>query len=186
MPREPRLPSPGRNFPLDIPFHRTLSPKGARAAFQFTILLLLAATPHSEKRLVKIFYWTDVIIFIAFAAFIVSHEAWSTRFLIGVGIAIAGLALSMLARAQLGRSFSIRAQARMLVTTGLYSKFRHPIYLFRGIAFLGLFIAWGKLIPLLCFLLIYPVQILRARKEGKVLEQAFGEEYRRYRASTWF
>ena len=134
----------------------------------------------------KIHYWIDVCIFLGFAVFVVSQEPLSTRYLIGIGIAVAGFAQSMLARAQLGRSFSIRAQARMLVTTGLYSKSRHPIYLFRGIAFLGLFIAWGKLIPLLCFLLIYPVQILRARKEEKVLEQAFGEEYRRYKASTWF
>jgi protein-S-isoprenylcysteine O-methyltransferase Ste14 len=134
----------------------------------------------------KILYWTDVCIFFGFAVFVVLREPWSTRYLIGVGMAVAGFALSMLARAQLGRSFSIRAQARMLVTKGLYSKFRHPIYLFRGIAFLGLFIAWGKLIPLLCFLLIYPLQILRARKEEKVLEQAFGEEYRRYKAGTWF
>jgi protein-S-isoprenylcysteine O-methyltransferase Ste14 len=135
---------------------------------------------------VKILYWTDVFIFFAFAAYVVSHGAWSTRFFIGVVLAIAGLALSLLARAQLGRSFSIRAQARRLVTTGLYSKFRHPIYLFRGIAFLGLFIALGKWIPTLCFILIYPLQILRARKEEKVLEEAFGEEYRRYKASTWF
>jgi protein-S-isoprenylcysteine O-methyltransferase Ste14 len=135
---------------------------------------------------VKILYWTDVCIFLLFAAFVVSQEPRDTRYLIGVGIAIAGFALSMLARVQLGRSFSIRAQARKLVTTGLYSKFRHPIYLFRGIAFLGLFIAWGKRIPLLCFLLLYPLQILRARKEGKILEQAFGEEYRRYKAGTWF
>jgi protein-S-isoprenylcysteine O-methyltransferase Ste14 len=135
---------------------------------------------------VKILYWTDAFIFLAFAVFVVSHEPWSTRYLLGIGMAIAGFTLSMLARAQLGRSFSIRAQARALVTTGLYSKFRHPIYLFRGIAFLGLFIAWGKWIPLVCFLLVYPLQILRARKEGKVLEQAFGEEYRRYKASTWF
>ena len=134
----------------------------------------------------KILYWTDVCIFLAFAVLVVFQEPWSTRYLVGLGMAIAGFALSILARVQLGRSFSIRAQARMLVTTGLYSKFRHPIYLFRGIAFLGLFIAWGKLIPLLCFLLIYPAQILRARKEEKVLEQAFGEEYRRYKASTWF
>jgi protein-S-isoprenylcysteine O-methyltransferase Ste14 len=135
---------------------------------------------------VKILYWTDVVIFIAFAAFIVSREPWGARYVIGVVIAIAGLALSLLARAQLGRSFSIRARARRLVTTGLYSKFRHPIYLFRGIAFLGLFIALGKWIPTLCFLLIYPLQALRARKEEKVLEEAFGEEYRRYKASTWF
>jgi protein-S-isoprenylcysteine O-methyltransferase Ste14 len=136
--------------------------------------------------LVKILYWTDICIFLAFGVFVVFREPWSARYLIGVGMAVAGFALSILARVQLGRSFSIRAEARMLVTTGLYSKFRHPIYFFRGIAFLGLFIAWGKLIPLLCFLLIYSLQILRARKEEKVLEQAFGEEYRRYRASTWF
>jgi len=135
---------------------------------------------------VKILYWTDVCIFVAFALFLVFHEPVSTRYLIGVGIAVAGFALSILARAQLGQSFSIRPQARKLVTTGFYSKFRHPIYLFRGIAFLGLFIAWGKLIPLVIFLMIYPLQILRARKEGKVLEQAFGEEYRRYKARTWF
>ena len=134
----------------------------------------------------KILYWTDVCIFVAFAVFVVFHEPLSTRYVIGVGMAISGFALSILARVQLGQSFSIRPQARKLVTTGLYSKFRHPIYLFRGIAFLGLFIAWGKLVPLVCLLLIYPLQILRARKEGKVLEQAFGEEYRRYKAGTWF
>ena len=135
----------------------------------------------------KIHYWIDVCIFLAFAVFVVSQEPWNTRYPIGVGIAVAGFALSMLARAQLGRSFSIRAQARMLVTRGLYSKFRHPIYLFGGIANLGLFIAWGKPIPLLCLLLFYPsLQILRIRKEENVLEQAFWEEYRRYKASTWF
>ena len=139
-----------------------------------------------EKSLVKILYWIDICIFLAFAVFVVSHEPWSTRYFIGVGMAVAGFTLSILARIQLGQSFSIRPQARKLVTTGLYSKFRHPIYLFRGIAFFGLFIAWGKLMPLVFFLLIYPLQILRARKEGKVLEQAFGEEYRRYKASTWF
>jgi protein-S-isoprenylcysteine O-methyltransferase Ste14 len=135
---------------------------------------------------VKTLYWTDICIFLAFAVFVVAHEPLSTRYLIGVGMAVAGFALSILARVQLGQSFSIRPQARKLVTTGLYSKFRHPIYLFRGIAFLGLFIAWGKLVPFVCFLLIYSLQILRARKEGKVLEQAFGEEYRRYKAGTWF
>jgi protein-S-isoprenylcysteine O-methyltransferase Ste14 len=38
-------------------------------------------------------------------------------------------------------------------------------------------------------LLIVPVlilQITRARAEARVLEAHFGDEYRRYRASTWF
>jgi len=117
---------------------------------------------------------------------VISHGPWNTRRVIGISMAVIGFSLWMLARVQLGRSFAVRPQAKALVTAGLYSKFRHPIYLFGGIAYLGLFISWGKLIPLLCFLLIYPVEILRARKEERVLEQAFGEEYRRYKASTWF
>jgi protein-S-isoprenylcysteine O-methyltransferase Ste14 len=115
-----------------------------------------------------------------------SRGPWNTRGLIGIAMAVVGRGFWILARVQLRRSFAVRAQAKTLVTTGLYSKFRHPIYLFGGIAYLGLFISWGKLIPLLCFLLIYPLQILRARKEEKVLEQAFGEEYRQYKAGTWF
>ena len=134
----------------------------------------------------KIHSWIDVCFFLGFAVFVVSQEPWSTRYLIGITMAVVGFGLWMLARVQLGRSFAVRAQAKTLVTTGLYSKFRHPIYLFGGIAYLGLFVSWGKLIPLLCFLLIYSVQILRARKEEKVLEQAFGEEYRRHKANTWF
>ena len=31
-----------------------------------------------------------------------------------------------------------------------------------------------------------PIQVLRARKEEKVLGEAFGEEYARYKAGTWF
>jgi protein-S-isoprenylcysteine O-methyltransferase Ste14 len=63
-------------------------------------------------------------------------------------MAAVGFALWLTARIQLGKSFSVRARARALVTTGLYSKFRHPIYLFGGVAYAGLLIAWGKLIPL--------------------------------------
>jgi protein-S-isoprenylcysteine O-methyltransferase Ste14 len=136
---------------------------------------------------VKVLYWIDVCIFLGFGVFVIYQRQWNTRGFIGITMAVVGFGLWALARAQLGRSFAFRAQAKELVTTGLYSKFRHPIYLFGGIAYLGLFIAWGKLFPLLCLLLFYPPrQILRARKEEQVLEQAFGEEYRRYKASTWF
>ncbi len=89
-------------------------------------------------------------------------------------------------RLQLGKSFAVRPKARALVTTGLDSKFRNPIYLFRGMAFAGVFIAWGKVIPLVAFFLLYPsYQFLRARKEAEVLEKAFGDEFRRNKASRW-
>lgn len=99
----------------------------------------------------------------------------------------AGFGLWALARIQLGKSFAVRAEAKALVTTGLYSKIRNPIYFFGGIAYLGLLIAWGYWPAIVLFVLVYIAkQLSRVRKEEKVLEEAFGEEYRRYRASTWF
>jgi protein-S-isoprenylcysteine O-methyltransferase Ste14 len=112
--------------------------------------------------------------------------AWDARHMTGMAMAAIGIPLWFTARLQLGKSFAIRPKAKALVTTGLYSKFRNPIYLFGGLAYAGLFIAWGKVIPLILFFLLYPsYQLWRARKEAEVLEKAFGEEYRRYKASTW-
>ena len=134
----------------------------------------------------KLLYWMDAVFFLCFGVYVVAQTAVDNRYIIGIGMAIFGFALWVMARIQLGESFSVTAQAKALVTTGLYSKIRHPIYFFAGIAFLGLFIAWGKLIPLVVFLVLYPMQILRIKKEEAVLEQEFGEEYRRYQESTWF
>lgn len=104
----------------------------------------------------------------------------------GRALAVGGFALSMTARLQLENSFSLKARARKLVTTGLYAKFRHPIYLFGFIAYLGVFRIWGKWIPFLCYLAIYGVEVARIRKEERVLEETFGDEYRAHKARTWF
>ncbi len=39
---------------------------------------------------------------------------------------------------------------------------------------------------LLAWLALTPIQILRVRREEKVLAEAFGAEYQAYRAKTWF
>lgn len=140
----------------------------------------------APRSIVKLLYWIDAVFFLCFGVYVVAQTAVDNRYIIGIGMAIFGFALWVMARIQLGESFSVTAQAKALVTTGLYSKLRHPIYFFAGIAFLGLFIAWGKLIPLLVFLGGYPMQIFRIKKEEAVLEEEFGEEYRRYQESTWF
>jgi len=44
----------------------------------------------------------------------------------------------------------------------------------------------AKPIFLLVLLPLPAMQVWRARAEAKVLEARFGEEYRRYRAGTWF
>ena len=106
---------------------------------------------------------------------------------------IAGLALSMAAfllwaaaRIQLGSSFSVRPKAKALVTRGIYSRIRNPIYVFGMMWIAGLVLTVGKPSWLLILVLLIPMQIIRARREGRVLEEKFGEAYREYRRKTWF
>jgi len=116
----------------------------------------------------------------------VSSVEWTAVKIVGGVIAVVGLVLLLTARIQLGRSFSVGAQARKLVTAGLYSKIRNPIYVFSATFLVGIVIVTGRWPLLLIIVVLVPVQIFRARKEEAVLAAAFGEEYERYKAGTWF
>jgi protein-S-isoprenylcysteine O-methyltransferase Ste14 len=105
---------------------------------------------------------------------------------IGLGLSLFGLAGVILARYTLGRSFSVRAKATELVTTGLYSRVRNPIYIFGVIFFVGVILIVRYPALGLLLVIVIPMQIIRARREAQVLEAKFGEAYRQYRARTWF
>ena len=107
------------------------------------------------------------------------------RHLVGTCITLPALALWTLARVQLGDAFTTRAEARVLVTRGLYARLRNPIYLFGEITSIGLFIYLGWWWALLLSLVTIPLQVRRARREARVLEDAFGPAYRAYRERTW-
>jgi len=115
-----------------------------------------------------------------------SAGSWNLSRCVGFGLVVIGLALVFTARYQLGKSFSVTPQARALVTHGLYSRMRNPIYVFGGLVILGIILILQR--PYLWFLLavLIPVQILRARREAAVLEEKFGDSYRQYRRKTWF
>jgi protein-S-isoprenylcysteine O-methyltransferase Ste14 len=112
--------------------------------------------------------------------------AWTALAIAGLSLLIVGFILWTVARFQLGASFAVKAEARQLVTRGLYSKIRNPIYVFGSMVMAGGILVFGKPVWLLIFLLVIPLQIWRTGKESAVLESAFGEEYRKYRAGTWF
>jgi protein-S-isoprenylcysteine O-methyltransferase Ste14 len=112
--------------------------------------------------------------------------AWTALPIAGLSLLIVGFILWTVARFQLGASFAVKAEARQLVTRGLYSKIRNPIYVFGSMVMAGGILVFGKPVWLLIFLLVIPLQISRTGKESAVLESAFGEEYRKYRAGTWF
>jgi protein-S-isoprenylcysteine O-methyltransferase Ste14 len=135
---------------------------------------------------------TNVITFVAiigFALWLALHMTsivWTPVRAGGAVIAAIGLLLVLTARIQLGRSFSVSAQARKLVTTGLYSRIRNPIYVFSATFLAGVAIAIGRPMLLLILVALVPLQIRRAHNEEQVLTEAFGEEYVRYKAQTWF
>jgi protein-S-isoprenylcysteine O-methyltransferase Ste14 len=112
-------------------------------------------------------------------------ECSSARW-IGLCIAVPSAVLLFTARWQLGRSFSVTPQARALVTEGIYSKIRNPIYVFSGLVVLGVLIVIHYRYAFLLLAVLIPVQIIRAHQEAKVLEAKFGDDYRRYRERTWF
>src|ERR1700694_1995199 len=95
-----------------------------------------------------------------------------------------GPLLLTISRIQLGNSFSLAPQASQLVTRGIYSRIRNPIYVFGTIVLSGLFLFLER--PYLLLLLV-PILILQiGRAEARVLEQHFGDQYLHYKAKTWF
>jgi protein-S-isoprenylcysteine O-methyltransferase Ste14 len=110
---------------------------------------------------------------------------WNAQRYFGTVLAIIGVTFIAVARYQLGKSFSIKPEAHALVTTGLYSKIRNPIYVFGLLMFTGVALVLQR--PVLWFLLVLLVvmQTVRARREAQVLEAAFGDQYREYRRKTW-
>jgi len=126
------------------------------------------------------------VILIVILAVILRPGEWSVARWVGLAIAIPAAVLFFVARWQLGTSFSITAQARELVTEGIYSKIRNPIYVFSALMLTGILLALEHRLALLILLVLIPVQIVRARKEAAVLESKFGDNYRRYKTGTWF
>jgi protein-S-isoprenylcysteine O-methyltransferase Ste14 len=127
-------------------------------------------------------------------AVVLALLGWSTRALgpmtpareIGLVLAIVGFLFWSLARFTLGKSFSVRAKATELVTHGIYSKIRNPVYVFGSVFIAGLILWLKQPSVLLVFVILIPIQIARARNEARVLEAKFGDAYRAYRAKTWF
>jgi protein-S-isoprenylcysteine O-methyltransferase Ste14 len=127
-----------------------------------------------------------IAVFVVWLALHAGSVEWTAVKIAGAALAAVGLALLVTARLQLGAAFSVQAKATKLVTTGLYARIRNPIYVFAAMFLAGLVMVVGWWWWLLAIALLVPVQIVRARKEEKVLTAAFGEEYTRYKAGTWF
>jgi protein-S-isoprenylcysteine O-methyltransferase Ste14 len=140
---------------------------------------------HDMNRDAKFFIIAPVIV-VAFVLFKATGQPWSALRVLGLILTLGGAIALIVARLQLGNSFSLLPKARELVTRGIYSRIRNPVYVFSAILIAGLFLYVNRPQFFWIFLILIPIQMMRARAEGKVLEERFGEAYRQYKARTWF
>jgi len=114
----------------------------------------------------------------------IRHCAFSAaRLVSAAGVDIDAADPSVAALCQLGRSFSVMAESRQLVTSGPYRFLRHPLYLTEEIAIIGLFMQFVSLWTALFLAVHVAIQLRRIHNEETVLSAKF-PEYAAYKRNT--
>jgi protein-S-isoprenylcysteine O-methyltransferase Ste14 len=98
-------------------------------------------------------------------------------------LTLIGTVGAVIALLQLGRSFSVMAETRQLVTSGPYRFVRHPLYLTEWIAVIGVFIQFASLWTAILLVIQIAFQLRRMYNEELVLSASF-PEYVGYRQTT--
>lgn len=93
--------------------------------------------------------------------------------LTGLALLLVGTIFSIYCLHYLGRSFSIMASARELVTRGPYGVVRHPLYLAEGISTIGIIMLHWSLAAVVVGAVQIALQFRRMQNEEAVLRAAF-------------
>jgi len=102
--------------------------------------------------------------------------------MIGLLIGIAGFVLYILSVFQ-KKGYGKETH---LITKGIYSKIRNPMYLGIILMHVGFPVGWNKLFTLASAVIWIPQIFVWRYWEGKRLEKRFGKEYLRYKKRTVF
>ena len=113
------------------------------------------------------------------------EQPWTALRILGGVLAVTGYSMFVTARLQLGKSFSVTPQAKELVTSGLYSRIRNPIYVFVDVMIFGAILALHLYWLFAVYPLLVAMHVFRARREGKILQEKFGQAYLDYCSQTW-
>lgn len=99
---------------------------------------------------------------------------------------IASYLLWALARYQLGTALAFGVSTDgPFITSGLYSKFRNPIYLFGTIALTSYLLIINRPMWLLILLVLVPMQYVRSARESRALMKKYDEQYEAYLQQVW-
>jgi len=130
-----------------------------------------------------IFLIIFLIVWIA-DSFIFRYSTFLTQYIsnfIRVPIALVILIISgLLARAGLNTVFGKKREESHIITTGVFSFVRHPIYLASILFYLGFILLSLSLLSILMWIFIIIFYYLISRYEEKLLIKAFGSAYGEY------
>ncbi|HEV2733080.1 MAG TPA: isoprenylcysteine carboxylmethyltransferase family protein [Terriglobales bacterium] len=118
--------------------------------------------------------------------FVPNHPA---IYALGVAITSLGILLMIWARRHLGRYWSDKVEIKadhQLISTGPYSRLRHPIYTGMLVGIAGTAIAVGEWRSVAAFLLLLTNYVIKARKEERILREKFAAAFEAYERRTGF
>jgi len=99
-------------------------------------------------------------------------------------LVLVGCTTAILVMVDLGRSLSIMPEARKLVTSGLYRRIRHPLYLAEEIAIIGFYLQFRSWQTMPILVVHFYFQIRRMDWEESILAKAF-PAYAEYKQRTY-
>lgn len=107
--------------------------------------------------------------------------------IVGLVLGLAGLLTALMSYRALGRNFRVYAAPRRsgtLVTSGIYSRVRHPMYTGVILMFLGYLLFFGSIISVPLWVAFSVLYILKSVKEERILAERF-PDYDDYCRRTW-
>lgn len=112
-----------------------------------------------------------------------SHN--SSLQLVGFGLVVVSVIISILARHELGASWAHAAeyqvkQKQELVTTGIYRYVRHPIYLGLLLSFVGGEIVAESYLAIPFLFILLAGAYIQGKREENILLNHFGNKYKNY------
>jgi protein-S-isoprenylcysteine O-methyltransferase Ste14 len=172
--------------PADALFLANVAARSAVAVFlaTFVAFALLRARPIAKARGL----WPRLMAFCGAYMMILlplfpAHELPLPIALLSAVLVFVGDGLAIAVVWRLGRSISLMAEARRLVTSGPYALVRHPLYLAEEAAIVGTWLQFVSPLTTAMLILHAVCQFQRMRNEEHVLGATF-PEYENYARAT--